>query len=45
MTMNTGVSGTQAIEVIRENVRITNCGVRLGIYDESVTDGHQLVYL
>ena len=45
MTMSTGDSGTQAIEVIRENVRITDCGVRLGIYDESVTEGHQLVCL
>jgi hypothetical protein len=43
VTMNTGHSGTHAIEVISENVCITNCGVRLGIYDGSNTDGHQLV--
>ena len=28
VTMNTGYSGTHAIEVISENVRITDCGVR-----------------
>jgi hypothetical protein len=43
VTMNTGHSGTHAIEVISENVCITNCGVRLGIHDGSNTDGHQLV--
>ena len=45
VTMSTGYSGTHSIEIISENVRITDCGVRLGIYDESVTDGHQLVCL
>ena len=44
-TMNTGHSGTHAIEVISENVRITDCGVRLGIHDGSNTDGHQLIRL
>lgn len=43
VTMNTGYSGTHVIEIISENVHITDCGVRLGIYDGSVTDGHRLV--
>ena len=43
VTMNTGYSGTHAIEIISENVRINDCGVRLGIYDGSNIDGHQLV--
>jgi hypothetical protein len=29
VTMNTGYSGTHAIEIISENVRIADCGVRL----------------
>jgi len=45
VTMNTGYSGTHAIEVISENVSITDCGIRLGIYDGANTDGHQLVRL
>ena len=45
VTMNTGYSGTHSIEIISENVRITDCGVRLGIYDGANTDGHQLVRL
>ena len=43
VTINACYSGTHAIEIIRENVRFTYCGVRLGIYDGSITDGHQLV--
>jgi hypothetical protein len=45
VTMNTGYSGTHSIEIISENVRITDCGVRLGIYDGANTDVHQLVRL
>jgi hypothetical protein len=43
--MYTGHSGTHAIDVISENVRITDCGARLGIHDGSNTDGYQLVRL
>ena len=45
VTMNTGYSGTHSIEIISENVRITDCGVRLGIFNGSNTDGHQLVII
>jgi hypothetical protein len=45
VTMNTGYSGTHAIEIISENVRIADCGVRLGIYNGANIDGHQLVRL
>jgi len=43
--MNTGYSSTHAIEIISENVRFTDCGVKLGIYDGSVTDGHIIMYI
>jgi hypothetical protein len=39
VTMNTGYSGTHAIEVISENVRIPDCGVRLGIYNYQLQTG------